>query len=62
MTDAANHSGVFRAVAQGRDYPVVQLISIEELLSGKRPNLPPTLLPYIQAQRHASDDQLTLGL
>jgi DNA methylase/Restriction endonuclease len=62
MVDAANHSGLFRAAAQGREYPVVQIISVEELLAGKRPNLPPTLMPYIQAQRHVSDDQLTLGL
>lgn len=63
MIEAANHSGLFRAVAHGRDYPVVQIITVEELLSGKRPNLPPILLPYIQAQRHTVDpDQLTLGV
>ncbi len=63
MVEAANHSGLFRAVAYDRDYPVVQIITIEELLAGKRPNLPPVLLPYIQAQRHvANDDQMTLDV
>jgi len=40
-----------------------QIVTVEELLSGKRPYLPPILLPYIQAQRHTVDpDQLTLGV
>ncbi len=29
MVEAANHSGSFRAVAQGRDYPVVQIITVD---------------------------------
>lgn len=63
MVDAANHSGVFRAAAYDRDYPVVQIITIEDLLAGKRPNLPPVLLPYIQAQRHvANADQMALDV
>jgi len=62
MAEAANASRLFHAPAQGRSYPVVQIITVEQLLAGKKPNLPPVLLPYIQAQRHAaSPDQLTLG-
>lgn len=62
MVDAANHSGLFYAEAQGRSYPVVQIIRVIDLLSGKRPNLPPIMLPYVQAQRRHDDNQLTLGI
>jgi hypothetical protein len=40
----------------------VQIITIEELLAGKRPNLPPLLMPYTQAQRREENvDQIALG-
>jgi hypothetical protein len=40
---------------------VVQIITVEDLLEGKHLKLPPTQLPYFQAQRRAADesDQLT---
>ncbi|MFI0411708.1 DNA methyltransferase [Actinomadura sp. 3N508] len=61
MVEAANHSGIFHANRQGRSYPKVQLICVQDIFDGKRPKLPPVLLPYIQAQpRRAAVDQLTL--
>lgn len=51
MIDEANHAGVY----QHPNYPVfpkIQIITVDELLGGKRPQLPPTVLPYIQAQRN----------
>jgi DNA modification methylase len=51
MTEAANHSGVYVHPANGQKFPKVQLITVEELLQGKRPTLPNTLLPYFQAQK-----------
>lgn len=51
MTDAANHSGVYTYPANGQPFPKAQIITVEELLNGKQPSLPNTLLPYFQAQR-----------
>lgn len=53
MIDAVNHSGSYTHPANGQSYPKLQIITVPELLSGKRPSLPPTYLPYIQAQRAA---------
>jgi hypothetical protein len=41
---------------QLKRYPKVQIISVPEILSGKRPALPPILLPYFQAQARVTDD------
>jgi hypothetical protein len=46
----------------GRKFPRLQIITIAELLDGKRPNMPTPFLPYVQAQRLVDDKQLTLGL
>ncbi|TFD15516.1 restriction endonuclease subunit M [Cryobacterium sp. TMT1-21] len=51
MIDAVNHAGTYTHPANGQVYPKLQVISVPELLSGKRLKLPPTYLPYIQAQR-----------
>lgn len=44
-------SGFWTHPANGQDFPVLQHISVRELLAGKRPNLPVALAPYISAQR-----------
>ena len=53
MIEEVRHSGLFRAARHGRSYPKVQIISVQELLHGRRPNLPPVELPYIQARRRS---------
>jgi hypothetical protein len=61
MVEAAQHSGIYTLHANGQGFPKVQIISVEQLLAGKRANTPPTLMPYTQAQRHqVSDDQISL--
>lgn len=61
MIEAANRSGIYTHPANGQTFPKVQIITVEELLQGKRPNLPMTLLPYFQAKpRLATADQPTL--
>lgn len=57
MIDAANHSGTYNHPANGQPFPKVQLITVQELLDGKRPKLPATLLPYFQAQKRAAGEQ-----
>ncbi|WP_101255012.1 DNA methyltransferase [Streptomyces barkulensis] len=63
MVDAANHSGTYTYPINGVTYPKVQIITVQELLDGKRPNLPTALLPYFQARRRQDDGhkQMTLG-
>jgi DNA modification methylase len=62
VTDAINHGGSYTWPANGRAYPRLQVITVAELLAGKRPASPPLLLPYIQAPRaSAAPAQMTLG-
>ncbi|MEV0417330.1 DNA methyltransferase [Streptosporangium canum] len=51
MIDAANHSGVYTYPVNNQKYPAVQIITVEELIAGKRPSMPTSLLPYFQAKR-----------
>lgn len=46
MRDAAQHTGSYTYELSGHTYPKVQLITIEELLNGKKVNMPTPLLPY----------------
>lgn len=38
-------------IANSQTYPVLQHVSIRDLLAGKRPAMPGTVLPYIKAER-----------
>lgn len=51
MIDEANHAGTYKHPAYPTAYPRVQIITVDQLLSGKRPSMPPTILPYIQAAK-----------
>ncbi|MEE1652155.1 DNA methyltransferase [Brachybacterium sp. J144] len=49
--EVINTSGVWTHPANGQDFPVLQHISVRDLMAGRRPNLPTALAPYISAQR-----------
>lgn len=51
MVDEANHAGTYQHPNYAQAFPRIQIITVDELLAGKRPQMPPTVLPYIQAQR-----------
>jgi hypothetical protein len=51
MLDEANHAGTYHHPHFEQAYPRIQIITVEDLLVGKKPQMPPTLLPYIQALR-----------
>lgn len=51
MLEEVNRSGSYESDFTHRAHPRIQLITIDELLAGKRPDIPPVLLPYIQASR-----------
>lgn len=61
MLEAANHSGIYTYPINGQTYPRVQILTVEDLLRGKHPNLPTALLPYFQAKRrYEAEEQMTL--
>lgn len=52
VMDAVNHGGTYtHPGSDNAKYPKVQVITVAELLQGKRPKMPLTLLPYIQATK-----------
>jgi DNA modification methylase len=51
MRSAAERAGLYTWPVNGQTYPRVQIITVEELLDGKRPKMPPTLNPYFRAER-----------
>lgn len=62
VIEAAHHGGSYTWPTNGQSYPRVQVITVAELLSGKRPDMPPPILPYIQAARAAAPiEQMTFG-
>jgi hypothetical protein len=62
MKDAADHAGSYTWPATAQKFPKIQLFTVADLLSGKRPQMPPTLTPYIEAKRlRPKADQLALA-
>lgn len=50
MRDAANRSGAYTWPYNGERFPRIQVVTVEQLLEGERPKMPPPLTPYVQAQ------------
>lgn len=63
MKDAGDHAGTYTWPFNDQQFPKIQLLTVSELLSGSRPQMPPPLTPYIKAQRFQAPppDQLSLG-
>jgi DNA modification methylase len=63
IIDAAAHAGSYVWPINGESFPKIQIITVADLLAGKKPRMPATLTPYIQAQKlKISPDQMTLGI
>ncbi|MBK9972577.1 MAG: restriction endonuclease subunit M [Acidimicrobiaceae bacterium] len=62
MADAANNSGMYRHEFTGREYPRVQIITVGDLLAGRRVNMPTPFMPYLQAQKFAAEHPTLPGL
>jgi len=64
MRSAADHAGTYTWPVNGQGFPKIQLVTVSDLLSGKRPQMPPTLTPYIAAKRlkPPRSDQTSLDL
>lgn len=51
VTEAINHGGVYTHPANGQTFPVLQHITVADLIAGKKPNMPLLYLPYIAAKQ-----------
>ncbi|MCS6997901.1 MAG: hypothetical protein NZL86_00710 [Aquificaceae bacterium] len=51
MLEEASKAGFYSCNITGRQFPKLQVITLEELLSGKRPDVPYQISPYKQAPR-----------
>jgi site-specific DNA-methyltransferase (adenine-specific) len=60
MTELADNSGVYEVPMTGTGYPRVQIITVAELLAGKRPKMPTAILPYIQAAAKPGSEAVSL--
>lgn len=63
MVEAANRGGSYIWPSNERAYPRLQLISVEQLLRGEQPDMPPPFTPYMRAKRSkaAPPAQMKLG-
>jgi DNA modification methylase len=58
MIDAAKHTGSYVYKVSGHSYPKVQIITIEELFAGKRPDMPTPMLPYKLAKKRSGQTSM----
>lgn len=62
VTEAINHGGVWKHPVTGTVFPVLQHVTIRDLMQGYRPQLPPTMFkPYIEAKKQ-KPQQVAEGL
>jgi DNA modification methylase len=47
VIDAANRGGVYQWPVNGQTFPRLQVITVAELLAGRRPTMPQLMLPYV---------------
>lgn len=47
VIDAANHGGFYQWPVNGQTFPRLQVITVTDLLAGRRPSMPPLMLPYV---------------
>lgn len=57
MTTEASQKGLYRSRLMNADYPRIQILTIEQILSGKKPNTP-TLISTIKKAQPALNEQL----
>ena len=60
MIEASEHSGSYVNTLTGTTYPKVQIVSVEDLMAGRWPNLPTAILPYIQAAPKKDHEEVSL--
>lgn len=56
VQDAIDHGGVYTHPASGEKFPVLQHVTVADLMKGKRPKLPTMYRPYIEAKKQKFKD------
>jgi hypothetical protein len=58
LTEAVG-TGFYHSPGWNKDFPTIQILTVEELLAGKQVQLPPSLHTFKQAERanKSADDQ-----
>lgn len=51
VQDAIDHGGTYTHPANNQTFPKLQHITVADLMAGKTPKIPPTILPYIAAEK-----------
>lgn len=62
MTEAAQMTGSYTHPLTGNSYPKVQLVTIGDLLAGRRPKMPTAFMPYLPAAKFVPDHPTLPGL
>ncbi len=58
MLKEAASAGIYHSTHDGQDYPKLQILTIEQLLSGTKPRLPPLVKsPHKQARDQLKEDE-----
>lgn len=60
MIDEADHSGSYEYDLSGATFPRIQIITVPEILAGKRPAGPAHFRPYVRVTRLEEDNQLAM--
>lgn len=55
MVQEVAQSSTYTSPLTGQTYPKIQLVTVGELLDGKRPKMPPAILPYFKATQRAGE-------
>lgn len=62
VIEVARTSGDYEWPVNGQRFPKVQILTVADLLAGRRPNMPTPFLPYMQSRRLVGENQLTFDL
>jgi hypothetical protein len=62
MVEAAQHAGSYDHALTAARYPKVQIMSVSDLLGGRRPHMPTPFMPYLAAPKFVPDHPTLPGL
>lgn len=55
MEKEAAEAGFYHSEGWNKDYPKIQILTVEEILNGKQPNLPPSIATFKQAAKVSAE-------
>ncbi|MBX3266908.1 MAG: restriction endonuclease [Acidobacteria bacterium] len=57
MEKEAAEAGFYHSEGWNKDYPKIQILTVEDILNGKQPDLPPSIATFKQAAKVSGDDK-----